>query len=339
MSVAQYMQACLLDPKAGYYMTRDPLGVGGDFTTAPETSQMFGEIIGLALAQCWLDQGSPAPFALVEAGPGRGTLMADLLRATSRIRGFAEAAQLHLIEVSPAMRRRQERMLSALWGKSIAWHNDFNSLPKLPIFLVANEFFDALPIEQFKRCDQGWRQRQITAQQGQFLFGLGDPQPWPQLARRLEDTRAGDILEICPQAIRLVQNIGAHIAAHGGAALIIDYGGWRSRGETLQAVRCHAHVDVLDAPGEADLSAQVDFEALTAAAGAVGWRLTPQGVFLERLGITERAKALAQRLEGPKRDAHIAAHRCLTHPQHMGLLFKVLALFPKTAPSPAGHAP
>lgn len=339
LSVADYMTDCLLHPRYGYYTTRDPLGAGGDFTTAPEISQMFGELLGLALAQCWLDQGSPAPFTLAELGPGRGTLMADLLRATRGVPGFHAAMQIHLIEASPTLRAAQAQALARFDPQ---WHDQIDSLPEQPLFLVANEFFDALPIRQFIRSGTGWSERRIGLSNDTLSFGLGAATAQPALAHRLDDTQDGDLVEICEAAQPVTTAIASRIAAHGGAALIVDYGDWRALGDTLQALRAHAPTDVLADPGNADLTAHVDFEALALAAkdaGCAHSRLTPQGVFLERLGITDRARALAAPLQGDALDTLIAAHRRLTHPEEMGNLFKILALYPINATPPPGLNP
>ncbi|AXT34787.1 class I SAM-dependent methyltransferase [Phaeobacter sp. LSS9] len=336
ISVADYMAEALLHPTYGYYTTRDPLGRAGDFITAPEISQMFGELIGLALAQCWLDQGSPNPFILAELGPGRGTLMADLLRATKQVPGFHDAMQIALLEASPTLRARQAETLS---DYAPLWHDTITALPEQPLFLIANEFFDALPVRQFLRDGDGWREKSVGLQDGMLSFGLGAVTPQPALAHRIEDTRDNDLVELCEAAQPMVQTIAARIASHGGAALIVDYGDWRSLGDTLQALRAHAPGDPLDAPGSADLTTHVDFEALALTAKATGCshsRLTPQGVFLERLGITERAQTLAARLEGNALQSLIAAHRRLTHPEEMGNLFKVLGIFPMQASPPPG---
>ena len=333
LRLSDYMAQALSDPEEGYYTTRDPLGTAGDFITAPEISQMFGELVGLALAQSWLDQDKPAPFTLAELGPGRGTLTADLLRATAHVPGFHDAAQIHLVETSPVLRDLQAH---ALAGHAPAWHDDVRSLPKAPLFLVANEFFDALPINQFVRDGTGWRERHVGLRDDDLSFGLGPRQAQPALAHRLDDTRDNDIVEDCPAAGPIVAEITGRIAQHGGAALVIDYGDWRSLGDTLQAVAGHASVDPLAAPGAADLTAHVDFEALSQAALCAHTKLTPQGVFLERLGITARARALASQAELAQADAIVAAHRRLTHPEEMGNLFKVLGFFPASGPPPAG---
>lgn len=335
MRLSDYMAEALLNPDHGYYATRDPFGAAGDFTTAPEISQMFGELLGLCLAQCWLDQGCPSPFALAEIGPGRGTLMADMLRAIRAVPGMAAAARVHLVEASPRLRARQAETLA---GAAPVWHDRVEDLPDLPLFLVANEFFDALPIRQFERRPGGWAERQVGLKEGRLAPGLGPVTPDPALARRLADTRPGDVVETCPALGPIAGEIGRRVALQGGAALVIDYGGWRSLGDTFQALKGHRPVDPFAEPGEADLTAHVDFEALAEAfaeAGAAVSAMTPQGVFLERLGITPRAEVLARGLQGEALGSHVAAHRRLTHPDEMGQLFKVIASYaPGNAPPP-----
>ncbi|SHI64907.1 SAM-dependent methyltransferase, MidA family [Shimia gijangensis] len=333
MTMADYMAECLLNPRFGYYTTKDPLGATGDFTTAPEISQMFGEMVGLALAQAWIDQGAPFSFVLAEIGPGRGTLMADILRATRAVPGFGDAAEVHLVEASPVLRGKQHDAL----GNRPVWHATIDTLPEdKPMYLVANEFFDALPIRQFQREGDGWCERLVSQQDRSLHAGLGGNAPVPVLSHRLEDTEDGDVVEICPAAAPIASTIGQRIEQNGGVALIIDYGDWRSQGDTLQALKAHEHVSPFETPGKADLTAHVDFEALALATPSAHSKLTPQGVFLERLGITGRAQALATGLIGDRLDSHIAAHRRLTHPREMGNLFKVLALFPTDAPPPPG---
>ncbi len=337
LTVADYMTECLLHPTLGYYTTRDPFGAAGDFITAPEISQMFGEMIGLCLAQSWLDQGAPSPCVLAELGPGRGTLMADILRATRGLPGFHEAVEVHLVEASPALRARQAATLAGLFpADRITWHDRTESLPELSLLLIANEFFDAMPIRQFIRDGAGWSEKRIGIKDGDLQFGRSAPSAQDRLAHRLADTSQGDLVETCAAFGPIMQAIAQRIADHGGAALVVDYGDWRSLGDTLQALRGHAPCDPLDAPGAADLTAHVDFEALLTGLACAHTRVTPQGVFLERLGITARAQALAAKLDGAALDSHIAAHRRLTHPQEMGTLFKVVALFPQTGKPPPG---
>jgi NADH dehydrogenase [ubiquinone] 1 alpha subcomplex assembly factor 7 len=329
ISVADYMAECLLDPEHGYYTTRDPFGAEGDFTTAPEISQMFGELVGLCLAQGWMDQGAPAAIVLAELGPGRGTLMADILRATRGVPGFHDALRVVLVEASEALRARQQ---SALSGYGVTWADRVEDMPPGPLFLVANEFFDALPVRQFQRDGTDWRERQVGVDGDGLTLGLGGPVALSALDR-FADAQDGDLVELRPAGEAVMAEIDARIAGAGGAALVIDYGDWHSLGDTLQAVAKHDTADPLAAPGEADLTAHVDFEALAQAAPRLAHsRLTPQGVFLERLGITARAQALARRLEGAPLDRHIAAHRRLTHPDEMGTLFKILAFTPEGAP-------
>ncbi|MFK7879299.1 class I SAM-dependent methyltransferase [Roseobacter sp.] len=333
LSLADYMADCLLHPEHGYYTTQMPLGAAGDFITAPEISQMFGELIGLSLAQSWMDQGHPARFTLAELGPGRGTLMADMLRATRKVPGFHAAAEVVLVEASPKLAGLQRDTLA---GFSLRHVDTVNDLPDQPLFLVANEFFDALPIRQFTRAERHWRETQIGVQDGALILGLGPELPQPALAARLVDTKPGDVIEYAPMAAPVVDAMGRRIAQYGGAGLIIDYGDWTSLGDTFQAMQGHKPVAPLADPGKADLTAHVDFEALAHSAPCPTTRLTPQGVFLERLGITRRAQDLATRLQGSARADHIAAHRRLTHPDEMGNLFKVMGLFPQDSPAPPG---
>lgn len=342
ISLSDYMAECLLHPAHGYYATRDPFGVAGDFTTAPEISQIFGEMVGLCLAQAWSDQGRPDPFVLAEIGPGRGTLMADVLRTIRALPGMRQAARVVLIEASARLRQRQAQALSGEDGAS--WAASVSDLPDDPLFLVANEFFDALPIRQFHRAANGWSEVQVTVADGRLRPGLAAPAPAPYgaLQHRLADTIPGDVVETCPALPAHAGAMAERIAARGGMALVFDYGGWHSRGDTLQALRDHAAADPFADPGLADLTAHVDFEALALAfraGGAAVTGMTAQGVFLERLGITARAEALARRLDGAARDSHIAAHRRLTHPQEMGNLFKVLACHPAACPPPPGLDP
>lgn len=333
ITLAEYMADCLLDPDHGYYATREPFGTVGDFTTAPEISQMFGELIGLCLAQSWLDQRAPVPFTLAELGPGRGTLMADLLRATRGVPGFTKAMQVHLVEASPRLRTRQQ---DALPRYAPQWHDTVDSLPDGPLFLVANEFFDALPIRQFRRSGIGWRELMVTVQGDRLYFGLSDSTAITALADRTRDTSDGGIVEICPAAAAIAGSIAARIAARGGVALIVDYGGWRSLGDTFQAVRDHRPADPLAHPGQVDLTAHVDFEPLALAAREAGAAISfsDQGPFLEHLGIAARAERLATGLAGEALDAHRAAHRRLTDAKEMGHLFKVLAIHPPLMPPP-----
>jgi NADH dehydrogenase [ubiquinone] 1 alpha subcomplex assembly factor 7 len=341
MRLSDYMATCLLHPSLGYYTTRPPFGAQGDFITAPEISQMFGELLGLCLAQSWLDQGSPAPFTLAELGPGRGTLMADVLRATRGVAGFHAAARIHLIEASPALMAAQRATLA---GYNVTWGQDAAQLPDAPLFLLANEFFDALPIRQFHREADGWAEVMVGAAGGALVFGKSAPMQVPSLAHKLAGAKIGDVVEICPSASPIMAAIGARIAAHGGAALIVDYGAWDGFGDTFQAMRGHSYADPLCSAGLADLTAHVDFAALARAAMAdasqpeLRCTFATQGAFLAALGIGARSAALAARMTGNALQTHLAATARLTNAGQMGQVFKVLGMCPSAAPALAGFA-
>lgn len=338
MRLDEYMRVCLLDPRHGYYATRDPFGQGGDFTTAPEISQIFGEMIGLVLAQAWLDQGRPDPFTLAEIGPGRGTLMADILRAIRLAPGMAEAARVTLIEASAHLRALQRERLGAVRHLDRA-----ADLPEAPLFLVANEFFDALPIRQFHRRGGAWAERVVALDpEGRPSPGLvplsaADLQQDPDLralARGPAPTE-GEIRELRPDAIPVATAIAGRIARHGGCAILIDYGAWDGRGDSFQALRRHRPDDPFAHPGEADLTSHVDFRPLAVAgrrAGAAVSALVTQGTWLCALGIAARARRLAEAGDGRA----MAALERLTAPGEMGHLFKVLAFWAPAAPVPAG---
>ncbi len=338
MRLSDYMALCLLHPAHGYYTTRTPFGAQGDFITAPEISQMFGEMLGLCLAQAWLDQGAPAAFTLAELGPGRGTLMADVLRATRGVAGFHAAADICLIEASPALRAVQAQTLAAF---SPRWLDSAAALPDAPLFLLANEFFDALPIRQFHRQGDAWAEVMVGASGESLAFGKSAPLSLPALDHRIRDTQEGDVVEICPAAAPIMDAISQRIAARGGAALIIDYGGWNGVGDTFQALRAHEFADPLAQPGMADLTAHVDFAALAAAPAphALRAQYAAQGPFLQALGLNARALRLAQSLSGPALAQHNGATQRLTSPTEMGQLFKVLGLTRTSDPALAGFDP
>ena len=329
MTVADYMAECLMHPTQGYYATRDPFGTGGDFVTAPEISQMFGELIGLALAQAWLDQGSPKAFTLAELGPGRGTLMADALRATRGVPGFHAGLRLHLVERSPVLRAVQARTV----GIAADWHDGVDGLPDAPLFLIANEFFDALPVRQYERHDGGWHERMVGLDGETLSFGLV---PCALPDARFAADPPGTVVETCPAAPVIMAAIALRIARHGGAAIIIDYGGWRSKGDTLQALRAHAPEPPLANPGQADLTAHVDFEVLAMSVPLPRSGLTPQGRLLQRLGIDQRAARLAAGMTGAMLENHLAAHHRLTRTAEMGSLFKAVAFHAPGTPLPPG---
>jgi NADH dehydrogenase [ubiquinone] 1 alpha subcomplex assembly factor 7 len=339
LPLSHYMALCLGHPEHGYYMTRDPLGARGDFTTAPEVSQMFGELVGLWLADRWLSSGSPKPFVLAELGPGRGTLMADALRALRAVPGMIEAASVHFVETSPALRAAQRER-----APHAEWHSAVGELPPGPLFLIANEFFDALPITQYQRTERGWCERCVDFRDERFVPVLAPVAVANEtaLAPAVRNAPEGSIAETCPPATAITSKIAGRIATTGGAALIIDYGYVRSAaGDTLQALHRHTYADPFDMPGEADLTAHVDFEALSHAArnaGAVAHGPVEQGAFLHTLGIGARAERLMRdATEAQKRDIESALAR-LTHPQEMGSLFKVLGITPPGAGIPAGFA-
>jgi NADH dehydrogenase [ubiquinone] 1 alpha subcomplex assembly factor 7 len=334
------MSLALGHPSLGYYRRQDPLGVAGDFVTAPEVSQMFGEIIGLWLAEAWSGLGRPAPARLVELGPGRGTLTADLLRATSGIESFRRSLGIHLVETSPRLRRLQAERLV---GVDVEWHDHLGEVPPGPLLLVANEFLDALPVHQLVRTGQDWVERRVGLAEGGGLTFLLDERPSP-LAEQIPErdaAAAGAVAEVSPARAALAQQIGARIAASGGVALLIDYGAWAlgPTGDTLQAVQGHAPCAPLAAPGEADLSTQVDFRALAEAAcagGAAVYGPVPQGTFLRALGIEARALQLLGRASAEQRRELRAGLFRLTDPSAMGEGFKVLVLASPDGPLPPG---
>lgn len=315
ITMADHMAACLTDPEHGYYLTRDPLGL--DFVTAPEVSQMFGEMIGLWLAAVWSGLGRPDPVRLVEIGPGRGTLMADALRAARAMPGFAAAVDLWLIEPSAPLRAEQARRLPGA-----RWAQGLGQVPPGPLLLVANELLDALPVRQFLGTPEGWREVLVGLGDGGLRRGLSDP---------LGPAPEGAWAEHSPQAAALLAEIGARIAGTG-AALLVDYGyraATRPPGPTLQALRRHAPADPLAAPGEADLTWLIDFDWAAAALSGPGrvTQVTDQAAFLAAMGIGARAAALARARPEAAESLADALDR-LTAPGQMGTLFQVLAATP-----------
>lgn len=343
LTVGEYMALALGDPEHGYYRRADtfgdPLGAGGDFVTAPEICQVFGELVGIWSVVTWLQAGGPKPPRLVELGPGRGTLMADALRAARTAPDFLDGVEIHLVETSPALREAQRNTLEAFAPR---WHDSLDTVPEGPAIFIANEFFDALPVEQFVRADGAWRRR-LVGLEGERLCFLVDEDYGdfpPVTANRLGDAPDGAIAEINPAARDAAAWIGGRLARHGGAALIVDYGHAESAvGDTLQAVSKHRYHDPLETPGEADLTAHVDFEALAdaaTAAGAVAHGPVTQGDFLSRLGIEARVQRLGAKARPDQLvELKLAAHRLIA-PAEMGTLFKVLALGAPGATAPAG---
>ena len=339
LSVAAYMRLCLAHPTLGYYRRGARIGRAGDFVTAPEVSQMFGELIGLWCAVLWRSMGRPPRVSLVELGPGRGTLLADALRAARGVPGFRDAIRLHLVESNHTLRAAQRACLACARP---AWHDAFEAVPRGPLLVVANEFFDALPIRQFERVGAGWRERVVALDpaSGSLRFATaGAVQPAPVIPA---GAPAGAVVERAPAREALAAAIAGRVAADGGAALIVDYGHARpGLGDTLQAVRRHRPHPVLDAPGEADLTAHVDFPALARAAQARGARAfgpVAQGRFLQALGIEARAARLRRRANAGQAAAIDSALSRLTRAEGMGTLFKALALAHPALPPPPGFA-
>jgi NADH dehydrogenase [ubiquinone] 1 alpha subcomplex assembly factor 7 len=324
ISVADYMRLCLGHPQHGYYVTRDPFGAQGDFITAPEVSQMFGELIGAWAAAVWQRMGAPREMRLIELGPGRGTLMADALRAATALPEFAAALSVHLVETSPALRAAQESTLAGANGP-VAWHTRIEEVPEGPCITIANEFVDALPVDQLVKDRDGWHMRAVGIVNDRLAFVVS-PDALP--GRTEIEAATGSILESRhDQPIAL---LARRMARHGGAALIVDYGHAATGfGDTLQAVRGHAFADPLVDPGESDLTAQVDFAALARTARREGARahdLVTQGGFLRRLGIEARAARLTANATSQQAEDIDSALARLTAADQMGDLFKVLAI-------------
>ncbi|MFZ2101566.1 MAG: class I SAM-dependent methyltransferase [Oricola sp.] len=341
MPVSDYMAMCLFDPQGGYYATREPFGAQGDFITAPEISQMFGELVGAWLVHAWRLMDRPTPFVLAEMGPGRGTLTRDILRTARLDPAFLTAAQVHLIETSPRLRAVQRDMLSQA-GVEISWHDTLAALPALPLLFVANELFDAVPFRQLEKTPRGWCERHVGLDPSGGLCFLAGP-PLADTAILPDNAHGqpeGAIYEYAPAREAIASELGLHLARHGGAALLIDYGHAKTGfADTFQAVRGHRHVPVFEEPGAADLTSHVDFEALRNAAVAAGAHALPvmaQGDFLLALGLAERAAALGRGKEEAARTAIVEAAQRLagTGEGGMGNLFKVLCLTGRPLASP-----
>jgi SAM-dependent MidA family methyltransferase len=350
LTVEAYMAHCLGHPRYGYYMTRDPFGAGGDFITAPEISQMFGELLGLWAAETWRLMGEPAAVNLVELGPGRGTLMADALRAARVMPPFREALDIHLVETSPVLRARQQATLAG--EKGLSWHGTAATLPGGPSIILANEFFDALPVRQFVRTPAGWCERRVGGgDDGAFVFGL-DAEPAREITAAAP---VGAVLELPQAGLALLAELGARLARDGGVLIAIDYGHVESGfGDTLQAVRQHRYVDVLAEPGEVDLTTHVDFALLGRAARQAGLAVhgpVSQGDFLVDLGIRERAAVLKR---GREATAAVAIDEAVARlvgaetngkgegdrtEAGMGRLFKVAAFAHPALPPLPGFSP
>jgi SAM-dependent MidA family methyltransferase len=341
LPVMHYMTTCLTHPSLGYYVSTDPLGAAGDFTTAPEISQMFGELIGLWAGSVWRQMGSPQPVMLVELGPGRGSMMQDALRAAHVMPEFRAAVAVHFVEVSPLLEKRQRDFLGGL-GIPFTWHKSLDDVPEGPAIILANEFFDSLPVHQAVMCADGWHERVIKIDENdKFRFSIArDPIPlFEQLLPRGLRPQIGEVFEW--RADQTALELGRRVKHGEGAALVMDYGHPKSAcGETLQAVGKHQYADPLLAPGLVDLTAHVDFQALAEAAESMGARAygpVDQGEFLRRLGIESRALAL-KNTAPPSKVMEI--ERALTRltgtgGRNMGQLFKAMGLgHPKLGPLP-----
>ena len=320
------------EANARYYDQRDPLGTAGDFITAPEISQMFGELIGLWLADMWINAGREEPVHYVELGPGRGTLAQDALRVARR---YGLEPSIHFVETSTELKDVQ---LAALPGAQ--WHHDLSTVPPYgPVLVVGNEFLDALPVRQLVKTAEGWRERMVAPEGERFICVAGSQPMDAAVPEAWRDAEPGTILETCPGAAATIYEVAGRLVEQGGAALFIDYGHAQPRtGSTLQAVRDHRKVDPFLNPGEADLTAHVDFATLAPIAQSRGckWLGTvPQGRWLRNLGIEARAEALAAR--APEHAAAIALARDrLIGEGQMGLLFKVMGLAAPGWPDGAG---
>jgi NADH dehydrogenase [ubiquinone] 1 alpha subcomplex assembly factor 7 len=352
ITIADFMTEALLHPVHGYYRRAHAIGTSGDFVTAPEVSQMFGELIGAWLAERWMALGQPDVVRLVELGPGRGTLMADALRATRAVRGLQPALRLHLVEIDPTLRALQQRLLDRSLAH-VAWHEHVDDVPDdAPLLLVANEFFDAMPVRQLVRTSAGWSERMVGlhagATSGQDIFGYAvAPGGTPLVALLDAAVRDGAgvdaVAEVSPAAVALMRTLAERIVRNRGAALIVDYGyDAGSHGDTLQAMHRHTKVGVFDRIGDSDLTAHVDFAALVRTAreaGAVVRGPVGQGAFLRALGIEARARALLSQATPQQASTIGTGMARLIAPDQMGTLFRVLAVHDRTSAAAPGFPP
>ena len=345
MPVSRFMALAMQHPEHGYYRRAAAIGRSGDFITAPEISQVFGELVGLWLAEAWEQAGRPDPCILCEAGPGRGVLMADALRAIRHvIPDFAAAARLHLIESSETLRAAQAE---ALAGAAPVWIEGLDGLPESPLFLIANEFLDALPVRQFVMTPDGWRERTVALDDnGRLFFAAGDAPADAVAASGLSlpaEAELGAIGEIQAEALAFVRDLARRLVAFGGAALLVDYGGNLPAGKsTLRGVRGHRLVDPLDGAGETDLSVDVDFARLREAAEAAGAAVlgpARQAAFLRSLGIEARRSALKAPASAEDAAAVDAAIDRLIDPTTMGTAFKAMAVAAPSGAALPGFSP
>jgi NADH dehydrogenase [ubiquinone] 1 alpha subcomplex assembly factor 7 len=332
MPVWRYMELCLMHPQHGYYVSRDPLGREGDFTTAPEVSQMFGELLGLWAASAWRAIGSPSLLRLIELGPGRGTMMADALRAMRVLPSLHEVLSVHLVEINPLLRKKQKATLTGI--HNVNWHDRIEEVPEGPCIIFANEYFDVLPIHQMVKRETGWHERVVELDPSGKLTFAAAPEPTPRfevlLPPLVRAAPIGAVFEWRPDSE--IMKIATRVRDQDGAALIIDYGHVRSdAGDTFQAIARHSFTDPLKAPGEADVTAHVDFQALSRAVGDVGARVhgpVTQGEFLKQLGIETRAATLMAKASAELSEDISGALKRLTGGGRggMGSMFKVLGV-------------
>ncbi len=332
ITMADFMEAAV----DAYYAKGDVFGTHGDFTTAPEISQVFGELIGLWAAVTWQHMGAPTPFYLVECGPGRGTLMSDVLRATSQVEGFSEAADVRFVERSASLKAIQRK---ALGERPVQWHETLEDVPAGPFILIGNEFLDALPVRQFEKTAKGWSERCVTLDDNGAFKLLRRPVPnFPDPT----EAAKGAIVEVSPAVDAVIEQVAAAVARYNGAALFIDYGHMQSgMGDTLQAVKDHQFADVLAMPGEVDLTAHVDFGRVAQVAAAGGAKVhgpVEQGTWLTKLGVHLRAARLTDGKSAEVVASIDAGVSRLVNGDAMGALFKVIAFTAPHAPAPEGFA-
>ena len=349
ITIAKYMEEAMGHPRLGYYMGKDPFGRAGDFITAPEISQMFGELIGLWCGYQWRGMGEEKQFNLIEFGPGRGTLMADILRAGRGVDGFIESISLSLVEISPVLKGVQEATLLSSTGgevrrtRGLRWISQLAESPDGPFAAVANEFIDVLGIRQYQKTAEGWRERLVdVSEEGPLMFRFVLSEFPPEVGvvpKNLKDARIDDVVEVSPAAIALIQELASRLKRNPGFVLLIDYGhNFTACGETLQAVKDHDYHNPLNNPGSADLTAHVDFEVLCKVAtefGAAVYGPVTQGAFLTSLGIHTRARNLVDASPANAREIDEVLAR-LTSDDGMGALFKVVALTSPDFPPPIG---
>ena len=339
IALSEYMSLALTHPLYGYHMKKDPLGRNGDFITAPEISQVFGELIGLWAASTWKQMSKPQLTHLIECGPGRGTLMGDFLRATKLMANFRSTINLHLLETSPVLKKRQQGLLKT---SSPAWHKNMRTVPPGPTILIANEFLDSLPVQQVMKTTNGWVERLIGLKNDKLVFVEGKPIKTEQLIswNIPINAKVGAIFEISHSNIEFAEQVCTRLDYNSGYALIIDYGYWESNGmETFQGVRKHSFADPMACPGDIDLTTHVNFGVLASyvrdrghtAAGPIS-----QATFLKRLGVRERTKLLIRNAPQTKAAQIAAGTERLTDPKQMGKLFKAMVIMRNGSPLPAG---